>query len=208
MNKKMQILGIMGIVLTITLFRNVASPIDINESHVPLKDDIVEIIEVTFDRVESAENLSRVLAKAPIIVVKGSITGSKSIPNKMNSLPITLFTFKVDEVLRGEVESDIIEIWQYGGTITVEVNGTSKEYLYQISDDPSLKVGEESVYLLKKTDYPDAYRLWGAYQGHFIIRDGLVYNIAELTPELTNEANVQVFKNGMSYSQFKEELTK
>lgn len=207
MKKNIKIISLLGIVLAVTLIYNVSLSTMSDISQEPLGVDI-EIIEIHADSVESAVNLSRVLAKAPIVVVKGTATGSKSIPSSNSGLPRTLYSFKVDEVLKGNVDSDTIEIWQYGGIVKKEVEGKQKEYLYMVTDNPPLRVGEDSVYLLKKTDDPDAYRLWGAYTGHFVIREGKVYNIAELTPKLSDEANVQVFKQGLSYSEFKAEITK
>jgi len=205
--KKSISIGIVGMILSLLLAQNIAS-MTTPEPQMRIIDGDFEIIQIGVDRVEYTENLAKTLEKAPLVIVKGTVIDSKMIPNEMNSLPLTLFTIQVDEVIKGAIDSYIINIWQYGGKIEVEINGTYKEYFYQVSDDPPLIVGEEAIYLLVKTEVPDAYRLWGAYQGHYVIQNGHVFNVAEVTPELAEQATEAVFTKGISYSQFKAQLSK
>lgn len=131
------------------------------------------------------------------VIVIGVIMNAESYEEKAIDaseahLICTKYSFKVQCVLKGPQDLDVIEIHQTGGTI----NGETLILL----DDPPMHVDDVLILFLHEWE-PSKYYIEGGPQGRFVVKDGKVYSLGEI--EHSAEALTSHLKtNGILLNQF------
>lgn len=131
------------------------------------------------------------------LVVKGTIVDSISYEYKLSEptftpLLLTNYTFKIEQVIKGDLDRDLITIKMTGGTL----NGRTVVF----RGDPLMKKGDTVILFLRKYT-PDNYYILGGPQGRFVIQKGKVYSLGEV--DKSAEALTSHLKTGgISVNQF------
>lgn len=149
------------------------------------------------DRVEGAQNIPDLTTKAVVIVRGVVINAETNGKTHVGSLPLlsTTYTVEISEKIKGDVDTDTINVWQYGG------NWKSLECT--VTDDPNMVIGDEMILFL--TCAGGVYRTYGGPDGKYVIKEGKVYHISETIPG-SQYKNAELATNGIDYNSFIQQI--
>ena len=149
------------------------------------------------DRIEEALNIPDLTTKA-VVIVRGTVINAETNGiAQMGSLPLisTTYTVKISEKIKGDVDADTINVWQYGGNW----NGLQ----CTVTDDPNMVIGDEMILFLTYVD--GVYRPYGGPDGKYIIKEGKVFHISE-TLIGSQHKNEELATNGIDYNSFIQQI--
>ena len=100
------------------------------------------------------------LAFVSEFIFEGKAVDVQSKWNDDRSVIHTYVTFRVDDVVKGNVRE---------GLVLRFLGGKVGEIALEVSDSTLPKLGEEGIYFVEQLDHPQINPFYGADQGHFLI---------------------------------------
>jgi hypothetical protein len=156
-------------------------------------------ITIQVDRGEGANSIKELAGNSDLII-RGQVISLETLKEEKpeGRIPTiwTIYTFKISEILKGKTESDTIKIFQYGGVW--------KGITASLVDEPGLVINEDSILFLHQME-PDLYRIYAGPWGRYVVEEGGVYNIAEVSSKASGVPST-LFTGGTSFTNFKNSL--
>jgi hypothetical protein len=129
-------------------------------------------------------------------IVIGEVLGIKG-SNTDSMVPTTDFAFRVDKVIKGQIDlGTIIAIRQSGGE-------SNESIIYEETDDPPLEQGERFLGFMRYAEEEDVYVILGGPQGRFEEENGMLSSLDNRDP---NAGWIPVKVKDVPVDQFEERI--
>jgi len=141
------------------------------------------------------------LADSSDLIIRGVVLDSISYKLELSEptsapLLLTNYTIKIEEIIKGYEDSEIINVRMTGGRLDGKV--------ISVRGCPLMKKGETVILFLKRFA-KDNYYVIGGPQGRFIIKGGKVYSLGEIYPSAKKYTS-HLKTNGIPIREFIESI--